>query len=555
MFVFSWALLQYKIVNNRFKQNMKDFVFRDVLHPFIILFGLMVLYIFLHEMFRFTDRRGLSSFDFAFTLLSFSLLVFLPLLIYSAIVCALSFLFQKDELHFYFSLPVNKLSVFTVKFLQAYLHTTWMAFLGIFTFLVAIQTYFKVSVLIYFTGAVSFMLFLLIPVCLGMILVIVISRFFPFVQSRNALTVIGLLTASVLISVIRLMQPERLVTAEGKMRLVTYLQNLYKPWMTALPSEWTTTILFAQTQNNSRAVTINFMILFIVASLLVVVMYLAAGLFYKKAWADNTVMSPAVRKEAAHQVFLTIFPSALRGFIRKDLLTFERDTIEKGSLLTLIPLCFIYLYSMYILNRQVQAAGQEPIFSFLYLYLFNFFYASITIAGLSGRWVLPGVSAEGNNFKLIKESPASLSDFLKAKFLLGFIPLLLLGEFLVVSSSLLLHFKLNFILISAVTMGLLCYGIVLISLIVGMRQADFTISSPLDFALSMRGFLFLTWALAFVMFILILIGAPTMVFLSKGFSFSFFMVLAVTLFLIIAFLVIFNGIYKTSIIKLSKREV
>jgi len=385
MFVFSWLLLQGKIIHNRFKQNTKDFVFRDVIHPFIILFGLAVLYIFLQEMFRFTDRRGLSSFDFAFTMLSFSLLVFLPLLVYSAIVCALSFLFQKEELHFYFSLPVNKLSVFTVKFLQAYFHTTWMAFLGVFTFLVAMQTYFKVSVLIYFTGGISFLLFLLIPVCLAMILVIVISRFFPFVQSRNALTVIGLLTASVLISVIRLMQPERLVTAEGKMRLVTYLQNLYKPWMTALPSEWTTTILFAQTQNNPRAVTLNFTILFLVASLLVTAMYLVAGLFYKKAWADNTVMSPAVRKEKAHKAFLKVFPSALRGFMRKDLLTFERDTIEKGSLLTLIPLCFIYLYSMHILDRQVQAAGQEPIFSFLYLYLFNFFYASITIAGLSGR--------------------------------------------------------------------------------------------------------------------------------------------------------------------------
>ena len=71
-------------------------------------------------------------------------------------------------------------------------------------------------------------------------------------------------------------------------------------------------------------------------------------------------------------------------------------------------------------------------FSFLSIYLFNFFYAALVISGLSGRWVFPSVSLEGNNFKLIKGSAVSLRDFLKAKFLLGFVPLLFLGEMLIV---------------------------------------------------------------------------------------------------------------------------
>ncbi len=555
MFVFHWLLIQSKIIQNRFKQNMREFILRDVWHTLIIVFGLALLYVFLTVMFSFMDKRGLSSFDFAFVLLSFSLLVFLPLLLYSAIVCSLSFLFQKEELQFYFSLPLKRLSVFTVKFLQTYFHTNWMVFLGFLTFLAALQAHFKTTPLMYLTGGISFLIFLLIPVCVAVMLVIIISRFVPFVQSRGILTVIGLLTGSILLCAIRVMQPEQLVTAEGKLRLVTFIQNLYRPWMTALPSEWMTSILFAQSQNNLRAMVINFAGLCIVASLAVAMTYVVAQLYYKRVWAEAVVTSPAFRRQGAWKMLLNGFPASVHGFLKKDLLSFSRDTMEKGSLLTLIPLSFVYLYSMYILNRHVQNTHEEQVFSFLYVYLFNFFYASVVIAGLSGRWVLPSLSSEGNNFKLIKKSPAPLRDLLKAKFLLGFIPLLFLGEMLVVSSSVLLHFPLHFVLLSAVTMGILCWGITLICLIVGMREADFTITSTLDYALSMRGFQCLTWELAFVMIILGAVGLPTALILYGGASplpvFTVLASLSVTGIMILAL----SRMYASSLVKLSRMEV
>jgi ABC-2 type transport system permease protein len=430
-----------------------------------------------------------------------------------------------------------------------------MVFLGFFTFLVAIQTHFKTTFLIYLTGSISFLIFLLIPVCLAVMLVIIISRFIPFVQSRGMLAVIGLLTGSILLSAIRVMQPEQLVTAEGKMRLVTFVQNLYKPWMTALPSEWVTNILFAQSQNNFIGIMVNFLSLFIVAFLLVLIVYVVAKFFYKRTWADAVVMSPAVHKEVGWQIMLRVFPYSLRGLIRKDLLSFNRNTMEKGSLLILIPLGFVYLYSMYVLNRHIQNVNEEQIFSFLYVYLFNFFYASVVISGLSGRWVLPSVSSEGNNFKLIKKSSTSLKDFLKAKFFLGFIPLLLLGQMLILCSSFILHLQFYFVLVSVFTMGILCWGITLISLIIGMSQADFSITSPLDFALSMKGFLCLTWELVFVITILISVGIPTALILYRGFSPSFILALTVSLSVTFIILMILCRVYKSNLIRLSRKEV
>jgi ABC-2 type transport system permease protein len=349
------------------------------------------------------------------------------------------------------------------------------------------------------------------------------------------------------------MQPEQLVTAQGKMRLIAFVENLYRPWMTALPSEWVTSILFAQCQNNTRGIVLNFLSLAVLALLAVLMVYAVAGLFFKKAWADAVTASPVVRAKAGRDFVLNFFPSRVRGFIRKDTLSFQRDTLEKGSLLILMPLVFVYLYSMYLLNRHIQNVNEEQVFSFLYVYLFNFFYASVVIAGLSGRWVLPSVSAEGNNFKLIKKSPTPLKDFIQAKFLIGFLPLLVLAEALILSSSVILHMPFAFIALAACTMGILCFGITLICLIVGMRKADFSIVSPLDFALSMRGLVCLTWELVFVMAVLVSVGIPTALVLYRGFSVSSIAAMSISLLVILVVMVMLVRLYTSSLLKLSRR--
>ncbi|MFH0791326.1 MAG: hypothetical protein V2A64_06825 [Candidatus Omnitrophota bacterium] len=543
------------MLRNSFRQDKKAFFLRDVWHTVIILCALSLLYIFLTVLFDFITKKGLPAFVFAFMFLSFSLLVFMPLLFYSAIVCSLSFLFQKEEIHSYFSLPINKLAIFTVKLLQTYFHTNWMVFLGFFTFILAVQTYFKTTCLIYLTGSVSFLLFLLIPVCLAVTLVIIISRIIPFIQAKGILTVIGLLVGSILVTAIRLMQPEQLITAEGKMRLVSFVQNLHKPWMTILPSEWVTNILFAQVEKDLSGILINLLSLSILALISLLLVYFVGERSYKKIWADSVIISKLNNKNWTWEILLKIFPATLRGFIRKDLLTFYRDIVERGSLLILIPLTIVYLYSVYSLNTQIQKSAAEPLFSLLFIYLFNFFYSSVVIAGLSGRWVFPSVSIEGNSFNLIKGSPTSLKEFLKAKFLLGFIPLFLLGQVLILSSSLLLHLKFPLILVSVFTVTLLCWGITLICLILGIRLADFSITVPLDFALSIKGFLCIVWEFIFVAIVIALVGIPTALFLNKGCSRAFISCSIISIALIFVILDILRHSYRLSQVWLSKEEI
>jgi len=53
-----------------------------------------------------------------------------------------AFSVSEGELSFFFSLPLKRTQVFMVKFWQIFWQSSWMIFLGVLTFLSALQTYF-----------------------------------------------------------------------------------------------------------------------------------------------------------------------------------------------------------------------------------------------------------------------------------------------------------------------------------------------------------------------------------------------------------------------------
>ena len=442
-----------------------------------------------------------------------------------------------------------------IKFWQTFFHTAWMTFCGLFTFIFALQTYFNLSPLIYISGFISGFAFLLIPVCLAIILVCLFSRFIPFARAKGFLTVIGLLSGSLILLAIRLMQPERLATSQGKIRLLTFVEGLHKPWMTVLPSEWLTNICAAHYQADIAGIYLNSFALITTAVILLILTYIIARTFYLDIWADSITVPAVGTRGFGWQAVLKFFPSSLRMLAQKDLLSFSRDTVQRGSLLIFIPLTFVYLYSIHLIGCQIRAYPEEPIFSFLYLYLFNFFYSAILLSGLSGRWVFPCISAEGNNFRLIRLSPLALREFLRAKFWLGFLPLLILGEILVISSCFISGFELRYIAIAFFLMAILALGITAIGLILGMRMADFSKNEPLEFALSYQGFIYLVWVLIFVVLFVLLLAIPLVQFLRSAVSLSFVLSLISTLAVTIFIFYGFYSSYRRAIVYLVKREI
>ncbi len=553
MFFFQWFILQLRVFKNQIKEKKGYFLFQDFFHKALLFLIIALLYFFLISLFNFSVKRGLAAFDFACLLFSFSLLLFLPLLIYNTIICSLSFFFQKEEITFYFSLGVNPTQVFLVKFWQVFFHTTKIAFFVILTFIFSLQTYFGLSPTVYLSGIISTLFFLIIPVCLAVIFVCLLSRFISFVRAKGVLIVIGLLIGSVALSIIRLMLPERLITAQGKIRLLSFLENLHKPWMTILPGEWLTNILASHYHKDLRGVFFNLSALTIVALILSILTYLIAKTFYLHIWSESITVPQVKIKEFRWQVLLKFFPSSIHTFIKKDLLSFYRNTVERGSLLIFIPLAFIYFYSIYVLKLQLHS--YPGLFSFSYLYLFNLFCSSVVVGGLSGRWVFPSISAETNNFRLIKFLPFALKGFLKEKFWLGFLPLLILAEILVIFSCFILNLRPVYVIIASLMTVILTLGIVAIALILGVKRADFSIKEPLEFALSYEGFLYLVWVFTFVVITILLFALPFTQFLRRGFSSSFLLFSTLFLMGVSSIFYYLYLSYKGSVLELERKDV
>ncbi len=555
MFFISWFFLQVRLLRNCLRKSGGWFFFRDLWHLLIVAAALALFYLLIRSLFSFLGKQGLSVFDFAFALLSFSLLTFLPLVFYNAMVGGLSFFFQKTEIQFYRSLPLGWSAVFAVKFFQTYLQSVWMAFLGFITILAAVRDHLGFSPAVYLTGGAGFLAMTLIPVSLAVIAVLVLSRFFEFTRARNFLMLAGLLTGSVLVAFIRLMQPEQLVSPEGKLRLVSFIQELPRPWAPVFPSEWLAGLIYAQSRHDNAGVCWNLVNLFVSAGLVLGLAFLAARILYPRAWSRAVFSKVETGKGFGWNSLLKLFPRSSLKFVEKDLLNLYRDTVERGSLLVLIPLGFVYFYSQFLLYRYVRNVGGEQFFSFIYLYLFNFFYSSVIIAGLSGRWVFPSISIEGHNFKLIRGSPLPLGDFIKAKFLTGLIPLFLLGEFLILGSSYIMHFSAAYTLLACLIMGFLSCGMITIALGNGMRYADFSVSDPLEAALSRRGFLCLAAEMVFAFAVMLMVSIPVSFFYNHGVCRQTFIYCAVSFSLLVLTALFLAGFYSRSSRILSRKEI
>ena len=552
MFIYQWLLIKGLILRHYSRE--KGFWLKLAGYCVTFLLGLFLSFALIGWMLDFIRSKGLPPFEFALVFLSFTLLALLPLVFYSALINSLSILFDKNEVQFYFSLPVKRISVFWVKLLETFLSSAWMIFLVLLAFLVFIQNYFKLSALLFLTGGISLLIFFFIPVSLAAIVVLLVSRLFPIIRARGILVVIGLLTGSSIVAAIRFMRPENLATVEGKMNLVTFIQDLHRPWMTFLPSEWMTNIIFAVSQKDLPGIFMSFSLLAGAAIVLGLILYLTARFFYVRVWQEAVVSSPLVSSKFFWENIPKLFPVPARPFIRKDLISLSRDTVEKGSLLILIPLGAAYFYSIYILASQLRS-GYGSIFSYFFVYLFSFFYCSVVIAGLCGRWVLPSVSLEGENIKMIKSSPAALTDFLKAKFLFGSIPLVLLGEFLALGAGSILGFSPINLLISVMVTFFICWGLTMVALIIGIREADFTIKESIEFLLGYNGFFCLIYEVLFICLVMLLIGFPAFFFLTRGFSIIFSIALSLSLLGAAALYWSLNALFRSSQSQLCRREL
>lgn len=400
-------------------------------------------------------------------LLSITFLVFLGLLSFSNIVTTFSTFYLADELQFLNAQPIPKDKLFASRFLEALGQSSWVLFVfGLPIFFgvgSAVQApwYFYISVLVILVPFVA------IPTAVAAIVSLGVTNVLAADRSRDAFMFVGIASFAILFVVIRAMRPEQLLNPDSFESIGEAISLLSAPSSIWLPSDWCMQIilplLWGDTTLNLHAYGLLFItpiVLFFVATWLYRKHYIRG---YSKSQEGRHGTSVVTRirdwvmaRENTHRNSLeerlnklaneTQVVSTLKQLIKKDRTIFIRDPSQWSQILIVFSILVIYLVNY----KYFEIAADEKLFGEAGLFYFNLVACGFVIVALGGRFLYPSVSLEGRSFWLIMQAPVSLERFMIGKLLGGILPTLIVGQFLIWASNLLVYQNIVFCLIASV---------------------------------------------------------------------------------------------------------
>ncbi|MFQ5667132.1 MAG: hypothetical protein ACE5I7_11950 [Candidatus Binatia bacterium] len=208
------------------------------------------------------------------------------------------------------------------------------------------------------------------------------------------------------------------------------------------------------------------------------------------------------------------FSGQTQVLVTKEIKTFFRDTSQWSQLILLLALVVVYVYNFSVLPLQ---AGALVTFYFKNVIAFlNLALAGFVITAVAVRFVLPSISLEGRSFWIVKTAPLSLKRLWWSKFWIAFVPLLLLGEVLVLATNYYLRVMPLMMWLAGLTVLGITFGIVSLGLAVGATYPKFDADNAAQVAAGIGGLVYMVLCMSFIGAVVILEAWPVyVVFMSR----------------------------------------
>lgn len=411
-----------------------------------------------------------------YKLLAMVLLTFLSILFFSNIVVALSTFFLAAELERFVAAPVPLRTLFHARFLETLLESSWMVMLFALPAFAAYGLAHEATMSFYFWAPAILVPFAIVPAAFGVIVTAVLVNVFPARQARDLLVLAAIVAGAVLYILIRLLEPERLVQPEQFADFAQFIVAMRTPAAVWLPSTWAAEVIHGLATGETSAL-----------PLWLALLGLGAGSTW---WAANRVLialfttgyskSQEGRKARLTQQRVATWtltaataplPKVLRLWVQKDVRTFFRDASQWSQLILLLALVVVYVY-----NFRVLPFGSMPLVTFYFrnvVSFLNLLLAGFVVASVAQRFVFPAISLEGRALWIAQTAPIDLRQLWWSKFWVALVPLLVLGEVLIMLTNHYLHVLPFMRWLAPVTMAGLTVAIVAISLAAGTRYPRF----------------------------------------------------------------------------------
>jgi ABC-2 type transport system permease protein len=492
-----------------------------LLFMFGMLFWAGIFVVFYRVLFYF---KGIDIFGefLASKLLSMVFLAFFSILIFSNIITCISSFFMSEELQLIISTPVDLHELYFSKLTETIVNSSWMVMLFSLPVFLSYGVIFKQHALYYIVLVGTVIPFLVICATIGIGIAMALIKLFP---ARRLKDVLFLLTIFLIIGMyflFRFLRPERLVDPDTFFTVVDYLTALGTPTSPLLPSQWATDVLSAFLfQKGGDGFVFNLLLLWSTALAFVVMLnWIFTKLFFD-AWSKSqearTVRVTRNRLfNRLLECMISPFPLPVKAIIEKDIRSFFRDTAQWSQLFILSAIIIIYLYNITVLPMEkspMPTIYLQNLISFLNLGL-----AGFVISAVAVRFAFPAVSMEGESFWIIKSSPLGLKRFLWCKFWVNFVLLVILAEILTVCSNYFLRVDSFMMILSAITIFLMTFGLTSLSIGCGATYPRFRFENVSQIPTSFGGLMYMILSVIFVGSIVVLEAWPVQLFMMAKFT-------------------------------------
>ncbi|RJQ60436.1 MAG: hypothetical protein C4530_07600, partial [Desulfobacteraceae bacterium] len=308
-----------------------------------------------------------------------------------------------------------------------------------------------------------------------------------------------------------------LADPEAFMTALSYLKALDAPASPFLPSTWAFDSLKASLSGDFVSSLYHGFMSFCFAMTLVCAVILLAEKIYFRGMSKSQTASVRMKRTRSNRIRAKQAGSnpirsprgieklfhrgPARAFAVKEIRTFLRDQTQWSQLFLIAALFFIYIYNIKVLpieRAPIRTVYLQNLISFL-----NIGLAAFVLSAMAARFAFPAVAMEGEAFWIVRAAPVSLKTFLLIKFLIYFLPSLVLTECLIIATNLLLRVTLPMMILSTATILFLVPGVIALAVGIGAVYPDFRSENPAQAVTGYGGLLYMLLAAGLIVIVIV----------------------------------------------------
>jgi ABC-2 type transport system permease protein len=493
--------------------------------PFIIKASLLFIFVMSFEIgiyFFFNKVFGYLLSEEAFNeyfvlslverLMGMVFLMAFSMLIFSNILSTLSVVYLSRDLPLLISSPLRINSIFKAKCLVSSVTSSYTVVLIMIPIFLSYAHCFKTGMAFLIPALLTLLLFIAFSSGLGTLITIILMRFFPAKRAQQVVTVLGLFMIIVLVSAVRMMRPERLLSPSGGADFAAVVKSITVKSVGYFPGTWASRAILGTGQAEFDSFLKGFIPLLVSSILIISLVFWISRHIYYRSWALSGISRRGGKTERSYRRILLLeklysfLPPKLKAMFAKDTLLFFRETTQWSQLLILGGLVFIYLLNIKslpldsIMLKNLPARG-------LIAYL-NIAFMGFIIATVVARFGYPAVSFEGQSIWIIRSLPIRYRSYLWTKFMMFFFPLLFMVLSLMFASNRLLDIPPLVGWVSLGTIVMITFALTGLGVGLGAAYPRFKYENAVQIITGAGGLIFMVISLFYIGIAIILLAIP-----------------------------------------------